>query len=77
MQKLINYSFIWLLVVTIILGFSSAVKGQRSMIGGKWQVEKCYTNGCIEALLNSLSAETAADAKLTTWDNKTYVWYRK
>lgn len=41
-----------------------------------WTWEKCYTNSCIKNKLDSLPLDRAHEAKLTTWENVTYVWYR-
>jgi hypothetical protein len=43
----------------------------------QWEKVHCWTNTCVADLLNSLPAERAAEAKLTTWRDTTYVWYRK
>ena len=41
-----------------------------------WRVVQCYTNDCIRDTLNGLPFERAAEAKLTTWKDSTYVWFR-
>ena len=66
----------------IILGLVSAAGASMLPVSaqsnrGGWTFETCWTNSCIENKLNSLDAERAAEAKLTTWDAKTYVWYRR
>ena len=42
----------------------------------QWRFVECMTNQCIANALNGLSHERSAEAKLTTWKNYTYVWYR-
>ena len=42
-----------------------------------WRAESCFTNECIADILNRLPGERAAEAKLTTWKNTTYVWFRE
>ena len=41
-----------------------------------WQFVQCYTNDCIASTLNGLTWERAAEAKLTTWKDSTFVWFR-
>lgn len=43
----------------------------------RWTYTACYTNSCIADTLNRLDPERAAEAKLTTWKDQTYVWYRE
>jgi hypothetical protein len=43
----------------------------------QWTHEWCATNACIGKVLNSLPPDRAAEAKLTTWRDSTYVWYRQ
>lgn len=61
-----------LFAVGVLIGGSA-----RATTREQWVNESCMTNGCIAGLLNSLPPERAAEAKLTTWHNVTYVWYRK
>jgi hypothetical protein len=64
-----------LLVLAMATIFLRSLHAEERL--GPWQVETCWTNQCIANLLNSLPPERAAEAKLTTWDDKTYVWYRR
>jgi hypothetical protein len=41
-----------------------------------WTYERCFTTRCIADVLNRLSPDEAAAAKLTTWRDSTDVWYR-
>lgn len=42
-----------------------------------WTYVWCARNDCIKKTLDALPVDRAAEAKLTTWENTTYVWYRK
>lgn len=66
----------WLvaLAVAVVLGFLCGRVGAQSR--SNWEAKMCATNACIEAQLESLSPERASEAKITTWHNYTYVWYR-
>ena len=70
-------SFCFFLIGTIIYYVICITVVKASPKSSQWTYEKCYTNSCIEEKLNSLPAEIADSAKLTTWEDKTYVWYRK
>ena len=66
------------IITTITLTLiACAIIAKDNPKSSQWTYEKCYTNSCIEEKLNSLPAEIADSAKLTTWEDKTYVWYRK
>lgn len=60
---------IWLLLV-----FFPVIAAQNRP---SWTYVTCYTNSCIKSTLDGLSADRAHDAKLTTWESKTYVWFRE
>lgn len=45
--------------------------------GFAWRVELCSTNQCIADILNRLPGERSSEAKLTTWRDTTYVWFRE
>lgn len=57
------------------VGYMAAVSAQERV--QSWTFKACYTNGCIKEVLDKLPPDNARDAKLTTWENKTYVWYRE
>lgn len=38
-----------------------------------WTYETCYTNSCIKKTLEGLTPDRQHDAKLTTWQDTTYV----
>jgi hypothetical protein len=70
----------------VISGISAAIVVNAAVAMGlipdgeaapKWTNQTCLTNDCIANTLNALTPERAAEAKLTTWGNATYVWYRK
>lgn len=42
-----------------------------------WTFETCYTNACVKRTLEKLSPDRAHDAKLTTWSDTTYIWFRE
>lgn len=41
-----------------------------------WTFETCATNDCIKRTLDRLPPDRAAEAKITTWRDTSYVWYR-
>lgn len=61
--------------VATLLSQRQAERPESSL--GPWKVETCRTNPCIATLLNRLPSARAAEAKLTTWHDLTYVWYRE
>lgn len=71
MTKLILASLAFLGLICLVT-ITTTVHAQSQK---KWVVQMCYLNACISDTLNSLPPESAATAKLTTWQDKTYVWY--
>ncbi len=65
---------VMMLTAALVLISRASVTAQPKT---SWQAETCFTNSCITEKLNSLSPERAAEAKLTTRHNTTYVWYRR
>lgn len=65
---------IWLLFVVIVCGLFM-IPTSAAQYGNSWTYERCWTNGCITDTLNRLTVEGANYAKLTTWNDSTYVWY--
>lgn len=69
-------AFAALAIVAAVLWFwlAAVVEGQSRT---EWVNKACFTNGCIAETLNGLSPDRAAEAKITTWRDTSYVWYRK
>lgn len=66
-----------LFVAAIVVLVVGAMKAQADPSKGSWTYERCLTSECIENRLNALSPEKAAEAKVTTWKDVVYIWYRK
>lgn len=68
----------WLMLMAglVLIGAGAGLRSLDAPAGG-WTSTACALNSCIGDTLNRLSAERAAEAKLTTWGSVTYVWYRQ
>lgn len=68
----------WIMLVVIVtsvvvrVAYMYAQERQES-----WTFATCYTNGCVKKTLDDMPRDAARDAKLTTWQDVTYVWYRR
>lgn len=67
-------AFVTAFVVFVVLLMIAGAQAQPRV---SWTYVSCYTNSCIKATLDGLSADRAHDAKLTSWRDTTYVWYRE
>ena len=66
-----------LVISSIVFLVGLFVGGVSAQKPTRWVNEFCYTNGCIGDMLNKLTPEQAHEAKITTWRDVSYVWYRK
>ncbi len=68
--------YVTLTLTLMLIAVTVALVAKSTEQRGMWTFEDCRTNACIANLLNSLPPERASEAKLTTWQDVTYVWYQ-
>lgn len=64
---------VMLILILVVLGIVIHLQGAAEV---NWTNKSCWTNSCVADTLNGLSPDRAAEAKLTTWKDATYVWFR-
>lgn len=63
--------------LVLVAGVVYVAETQEREAQRTWVVEVCFTEKCIAKVLNGLSPQAAAEAKLATYGQWTNVWYRK
>lgn len=63
--------------IGLLVGAAFTLDRAQAQARTEWTYERCWTNQCVQDTLSNLPPDRADAAKLTTWRDTTFVWYRK